>query len=96
MSLFKPKNKKSRRLKRNLKKFSAKSQKKFQKQIYNRRVNVENVFSVIKRKFSGINKSKSTRLRNKEKKTQNTSLQYLQINHNFKMRISTKPKKDKL
>ena len=28
--------------------------------------NVESVFSVIKRKYSGINKSKSTRLQNKE------------------------------
>ena len=46
--------------------YRRKSQKTFQKEIYNRRGNVENVFSVIKRKFSGINKSKTTRLRNKE------------------------------
>ena len=38
----------------------------FKKEIYSRRNNVESVFSVIKRKYSGINKSKSTRLQNKE------------------------------
>ena len=42
------------------------SQKIFKKEIYSRRNNVESIFSVIKRKFGGINKSKSTRLRNKE------------------------------
>ena len=40
--------------------------KKNSKEIYNRKGNIENVFNVIKRKFSGINKSKTTRLRNKE------------------------------
>ena len=38
----------------------------FKKEIYSRRNNVESVFSVIKRKYSGVNKSKSTRLQNKE------------------------------
>ena len=38
----------------------------FKKEIYSRRNNVESIFSVIKRKYSGINKSKSTRLQNKE------------------------------
>ena len=38
----------------------------FEKEIYSRRNNVESVFSVIKRKYSGVNKSKSTRLQNKE------------------------------
>lgn len=38
----------------------------FKKEIYSRRNNVESVFSVIKRKYSGINKSKSTQLQNKE------------------------------
>jgi transposase len=42
------------------------SMKTFKKEIYSRRNNVESVFSVIKRKYSGINKSKSTRLQNKE------------------------------
>ena len=40
--------------------------KKKKKEIYSRRNNVESVFSVIKRKYSGVNKSKSTRLQNKE------------------------------
>ena len=40
--------------------------KKKKKEIYSRRSNVESIFSVIKRKYSGINKSKSTRLQNKE------------------------------
>ena len=35
----------------------------FKKEIYSRRNNVESIFSVIKRKYSGINKSKSTRLK---------------------------------
>ena len=38
----------------------------FKKEIYSRRNNVESVFSVIKREYSGINRSKSTRLQNKE------------------------------
>ena len=38
----------------------------FKKEIYSKRNNVESVFSVIKRKYSGVNKSKSTRLQNKE------------------------------
>ena len=38
----------------------------FKKEICSRRNNVKSVFSVIKRKYSGINKSKSTRLQNKE------------------------------
>ena len=46
--------------------YRRKSQKTFQKEIYNQRGLVENVFSVIKRIFDGTNKSKSTRLRNKE------------------------------
>ena len=68
--------------------YRLKSKNKFKKEIYSKRNNEESIFSIIKRKFSGINKSKTTRLINK---TQNTSLQYLQINHNFKMRISTNP-----
>lgn len=40
----------------------------FRKPIYNRRNNVESVFSVIKRHFSGINSSRSTKLLNKETK----------------------------
>ena len=38
----------------------------FKKEICSRRNNVESIFSVIKRKCSGIIKSKSTRLQNKE------------------------------
>ena len=38
----------------------------FKKEIFSRRNNVESIFSVIKRKCSGINKNKSTRLQNKE------------------------------
>ena len=52
--------------------YRRKSQKTFQKEIYNQRGLVENVFSVIKRIFKGTNKSKSTRLRNKETSTENT------------------------
>ncbi len=44
----------------------------FRKKIYNKRSNVEGVFSVIKRKFSGINQSRSTKLSNKETKLKNT------------------------
>lgn len=40
----------------------------FRKPIYNRRNNVESIFSVIKRLFSGINCSRSTHLLNKETK----------------------------
>ena len=46
--------------------YRKRSRKTFQKEIYNQRSHVESVFSVIKRKFSGVNKSKSVRLRNKE------------------------------
>ena len=42
------------------------SLKTFDEEIYSRRNNVESIFSVIKRKFSGTNKSKHTRLQNKE------------------------------
>ena len=37
------------------------SQKIFKKEIYSKKNNVKSIFSVIKRKFGGINKSKSTR-----------------------------------
>lgn len=40
----------------------------FNKKIYNRRNNIESIFSVIKRIFNGINPSKSTKLLNKETK----------------------------
>lgn len=61
------------------------SQKTFNKEIYSLRNNVESVFSVIKRKLNGNNKSKSTRLQNKENKTQNNNLQYSPINQNRKI-----------
>lgn len=64
------------------------SQKTFKKEIYSRRNNVESVFSVIKRRFSGINKSKSTRLRNKETRLKTlvyNIVQYIKISK----RIST-------
>ena len=54
------------------------SQKTFNKEIYSLRNNVESVFSVIKRKLNGNNKSKSTRL-------QNNNLQYSSINQNRKI-----------
>ena len=38
----------------------------FKKEIYYKRNNVKSVFGVIKRKYLGVNKSKSTRLQNKE------------------------------
>ncbi|WP_331280286.1 transposase [Methanobrevibacter oralis] len=44
----------------------------FDKKIYSRRNNVESVFSVIKRKFSGTNKSKHTRQQNKETRLKTT------------------------
>lgn len=40
----------------------------FNKKIYNRRNNIESIFSVIKRIFNGINSSRSTKLLNKETK----------------------------
>ena len=43
----------------------------FRHKIYNKRNNVEGVFSVIKRKFSGTNHSRSTYLSNKETKLKN-------------------------
>ncbi|WP_248845824.1 hypothetical protein [Methanobrevibacter oralis] len=49
----------------------------FDKKIYSRRNNVESVFSVIKRKFSGTNKSKKKNKTTKQRnKTQNNSLQH--------------------
>lgn len=44
----------------------------FRHKIYRKRNNVESVFSVIKRKFSGTNHSRSTYLSNKETKLKNT------------------------
>ncbi|WP_332870915.1 hypothetical protein [Methanobrevibacter oralis] len=45
----------------------------FDKKIYSRRNNVKSVFSVIKRKFSGTNKSKKkTRQQNKETRLKTT------------------------
>jgi len=44
----------------------------FRPKIYRKRNNVESVFSVIKRRFNGINQSKSTKLSNKETKLKNT------------------------
>lgn len=44
----------------------------FRQKIYNERTHVEGIFSVIKRKFSGINHSRSTYLSNKETKLKNT------------------------
>lgn len=54
------------------------SQKTFNKEIYSLRNNVENVFSVIKRKLNGNNKSKSTRLQNKETRLKTTIYNTLQ------------------
>ncbi len=60
------------------------SQKTFNKEIYSLRNNVESIFSIIKRKLNGNNKSKSktTKQRNK---TQNNNLQYFPINQNRKI-----------
>lgn len=44
----------------------------FRQMIYKKRNNVESVFSVIKRLFSGINQSRSIKLSNKETKLKNT------------------------
>ena len=63
------------------------SQKIFKKEICSRN-NVESVFNVIKRKFGGINKSKSTKLKNKETRLKTlvyNIVQYIKISH----RIST-------
>ena len=54
------------------------SQKTFNKEIYSLRNNVESVFSVIKRKLNGNNKSKSTRLQNKETRLKTTIYNILQ------------------
>ena len=54
------------------------SQKTFNKEIYSLRNNVESVFSVIKRKLNGNNKSKSTRLQNKETRPKTTIYNILQ------------------
>lgn len=59
-------------------------QKTFNKEIYSLRNNVESVFSVIKRKLNGNNKSKSTRL-------QNNNLQYSSINQNRKIGFQQSP-----
>ena len=48
--------------------FRKRSRDVFRPVIYRRRNNVESVFSVIKRRFSGINSSRSTKLLNKETK----------------------------
>jgi len=66
------------------------SQKTFKKEVCSRKNNVEIVFNVIKRKFDGINKSKSTRLRNKETRLKTivyNIIQYIKISK----RISTWP-----
>ena len=52
---------------------------KFKKEIYNKRSHVEGVFSVIKRKFGGINKSRSTQLQNKETKFKTTIYNITQL-----------------
>ena len=54
------------------------SQKTFNKEIYSLRNNVESVFGVIKRKLNGNNKSKSTRLQNKETRLKTTIYNILQ------------------
>ena len=64
------------------------SKKIFKKEIYSRRNNVESVFSVIKRKFSGINRSKSIRLQNKETRLKTLVYNIVQFNK-ISQRIST-------
>lgn len=51
--------------------YGLKSKNTFKKEIYSRRNKVESLFSVIKRKFNGINGSRSQHLSNKETKIKN-------------------------
>lgn len=52
--------------------YRLKSKNKFKLKIYAKRNNVESVFSVIKRKFNGTNRSRNLQLPNKETKLKNT------------------------
>lgn len=52
---------------------------------------VENVFSLIKRKFGGANKSKSRKLRNKETRLK-TLIYNIHRSNQIQNRISTEPK----
>lgn len=55
------------------------SKKSFKKEIYSQRSQVERVFSVIKRLLSGINRSRSVRLQNKETRLKTTIYNIIQF-----------------
>ena len=73
--------------------YKSKSRTIFRPQIYRFRNQVEGVNSLEKRKFSGINNSRSTTLQIKKTKLKNLFYNILQINPDCtKIGISTKPK----
>ena len=78
--------------------YRLKSKKKFKQEIYVRRNNVELVYSVIKRKFNGINRSRNLKLSNKETKLKNViyniyqSIQ-IQLNEDFYKAIKIEKRK---